>query len=240
MSPELALRPATAGDLAAVAELHLAVRADGVPAMPPLVHDPHEVRRHVAGWDLARHEVWLAEDDERVLGYLRLSGSWLDDLYVAVPAQRRGVGSALLELAMGLRPDGFCLWVFASNAPARAFYAAHGLVELETTDGSANEEQAPDVRVAWPGARPWEFWRGLIDEVDAELGDLLARRAALSGAVRRLRGGPGRDRDREREVARRMAERVPALGPERVARVVDVIITESLEAAAGPGEPDPG
>ncbi len=231
---DLTLRSATVEDLEAVAELLLAVRAASVPTMPALVHDPGEVRDHVARWDLDDHEVWLAERAGRVVGYLRLTGGWLDDLYVAVDEQRTGVGSALLDLAQGLRPGGLCLWVFASNRPARCFYARHGLTELESSDGSANEEREPDVRLAWPGEQPWDFWRGLIDDVDEHLGDLLARRAALSAAVRRLRGGPGRDRDREREIARRMAQRVPMLGPERVARIVDVIITESLEAAAGP------
>ena len=39
--------------------------------------------------------------------------------------------------------------MFESNAPARAFYARHGLVEREHTDGSENEERAPDLRMAW-------------------------------------------------------------------------------------------
>ena len=73
-----------------------------------------------------------------------------------------------------MRPDGFCLWVFESNTGARAFYARHGLVELERTDGSGNEEKAPDVKMAWPGHDPVAFFRGLIDEVDAGLGELLA------------------------------------------------------------------
>ena len=29
--------------------------------------------------------------------------------------------------------------------------------------------------MAWPGADPLAFYRGLIDEVDDQLGDLLAR-----------------------------------------------------------------
>ena len=40
------------------------------------------------------------------------------------------------------RPDGFCLWVFESNTPAREFYPRRGLLDLERTDGSANMERA--------------------------------------------------------------------------------------------------
>ena len=143
----------------------------------------------------------------------------------------QGVGSALLDLVKAQRPDGFCLWVFEMNAPARGFYARHGLVELERTDGSGNEEQAPDVRMAWPGTDPLRFFRGLIDEVDEQLGDLLARRAALTRAVQEHKGEPTRDPDREREIAAALAARAPALGHERLARIVHAIITESLDAA---------
>ena len=79
---------------------------------------------------------------------------WLDDLYVDPAAQGTGVGSALLDLVKAQRPAGFCLWVFESNEPARGFYRARGLVDLERTDGAANEEKAPDIRMAWPGTDP--------------------------------------------------------------------------------------
>ena len=91
-------------------------------------------------------------------------------------------------MVTSLRPDGFCLWVFESNTPARAFYPGRGCVELERTDGSANEEKAPDIRVAWPGPRPAAgFLRGLIDETDLVLGDVLARRTALTRAVQSVK-----------------------------------------------------
>lgn len=46
---------------------------------------------------------------------------------------------------------GLTLWVFETNVDARRFYRDHGFVEVERTDGSANEERSPDVRYAWPG-----------------------------------------------------------------------------------------
>jgi len=39
---------------------------------------------------------------------------------------------------------------------------------------------------------------------------------------------------REREIAEAMARRAPELGPDRLARIVDVVITESLDAAHRP------
>ncbi|MEO5853505.1 MAG: GNAT family N-acetyltransferase [Nocardioides sp.] len=152
----------------------------------------------------------------------------LDDLYVSPDHAREGIGSALLDLAMSLRPDGFCLWVFESNTPAREFYARHGLVTLERTDGDGNEEKAPDLRLAWPGRDPVAFFRRLIDDVDVGLGDLLARRVALTRVVQDHKPDRTRDRDREREIAERLAARAPALGPDRLGRLVHAIITESL------------
>lgn len=230
---ELHLRPAdatSASDAEAVSDIHLASRAAA--AMPPGIHSPHEVRSWLHT-RLGVDEVWLAEVDGRPVGYARLTSTWLDDLYVVPDAGRTGVGGALLELAKSLRPNGFCLWVFEMNAPARAFYARHGLVELERTDGSGNEEKAPDLRLAWPGEDPLGFYRRLIDEVDEQLGDLLARRAALTRVVQPHKATSTRDPQREREIAQSLAVRAPALGAERLAPIVDAIITASLDAADG-------
>ena len=233
---DVTLRPATSSDLPAIAQVHLAARAAAVPAMPPTVHTDDEVRSWVSSWDLATYDVWVAEEGDEVVGYARWTSSWLDDLYVVPAAQSRGVGSALFDLVTAERPEGFCLWVFESNTPAREFYAARGCLELERTDGSANEEKAPDIRVAWPGAEPLAFLRGLIDEIDDSLGDLLARRTALTRAVQEIKHDTSRDPEREASIARRVAAIVPELGEARVGRIVHAIITESLDAVRPPAE----
>ena len=241
--PDLALRRGGADDLDAVADLHLRVRAAAVPAMPPLAGDPAALRAHLATWDLEAVELWLAEGHEgALLGYAVLQGDWLHSLYVDPDRQGAGVGSVLLDLVASLRPEGFCLWVFESNAPARRFYARRGLVELERTDGSGNAEGAPDLRLAWPGRDPMAFLRRQVDEVDAGLGDLLARRAALTRAIQDAKRATGasteRDPGREQDVVRRLAARAPALGEERLTRLVEVLVAESLSAAEeSPGGP---
>jgi chorismate mutase/ribosomal protein S18 acetylase RimI-like enzyme len=230
---DLVLRPADESDADAIAAIHLAARRAA--AMPPAVHAEAAVRLWL-GERLQVDEVWLAEVAGVAAGYARMTPVWLDDLYVAPDAQRTGVGSALLDLAKAQRPAGFCLWVFESNEPARGFYRRHDLVELERTDGAANEEGEPDVRMAWPGQEPLAFYRGLIDDVDAELGDLLNRRAALTRAVQHHKGTTERDPAREREIAQALAARAPLLGEDRAARIVHAIITESLAAATDPVE----
>ena len=146
--PDLLLRPAVPADVDAMAAIQVAARSAA--PMPPALHPPAEVRAHLAA-RLGDSESWVAESEGSVVGYARFTRTWLDDLYVDPARQRGGVGSALLDLVKARHPHGFGLWVFAENAPARAFYAARGLVEREHTDGSGNEERAPDVRLEWPG-----------------------------------------------------------------------------------------
>jgi len=184
---DMTLRPATPADLPAVASLYLAAREAAVPFMPPGIHPPDDVRRWVASWDLVRREVWLAETSETLLGFSDVQDDWLESLYVHPDHNGQGIGAALLDLVKGIRPNGFSLWVFQSNTRARQFYRRHGLVELEHTDGSGNEERSPDLRMAWPGAAPVHFFRSLLDAIDGELELLHARRAAVTAAIDRHR-----------------------------------------------------
>jgi GNAT superfamily N-acetyltransferase len=229
---ELTLRPALAVDLPQVAAVHIAARDAAYPSMPRTLHPPREVMAWVASWDLSVFSVWGAFSGEELVGYARFDDVWLDDLYVVPEAQGAGVGSALLDVVKAERRAGFRLWVFESNQPARGFYRAHGLVELEHTDGSGNEEKEPDLVMAWPGTDAVAFYRSLIDTADAELGDLLNRRAALTAAIQPHKGSSERDPAREREIARALARRAPSLGEDRLARIVHAIITESLDASS--------
>jgi GNAT superfamily N-acetyltransferase/chorismate mutase len=228
---DLLVRPAAAEESDDLAALY--GRSREAAAMPPGIHTAEEDR----GWFAARlrdgeHEVWVGERDGVLLGYAMLTATWLDHLFVDPAAQGSGVGGVLLDTAKGVRPDGLCLWVFETNAPARGFYRRRGFVELERTDGSANEEKAPDIRMAWPGRDPVAFFRGLIDEVDDALADLLARRVALTAVVQDVKESRERDAAREREIAERMARAAPQLGADRLARIVHSIVTESLDAVA--------
>jgi GNAT superfamily N-acetyltransferase len=152
MGLDLQLRPATSADAAAVALVHL--RARSAAPMPPSVHTDAEV----SAWLASRigtgsgDEVWVALAGEQVVGYARFTRTWLDDLYVDPEHAGRGIGTALLDLVKARHPAGFGLWVFVSNVPAYSFYATRGLLERERTDGSGNEERAPDIRLEWPGA----------------------------------------------------------------------------------------
>ena len=228
---DLVLRPGTAADAEQLTELYLAARRAAEPAMPPQQHSRESVLAYTSGM-IAEKEVWVAEADE-IVGFATLAEAFLDALYVGPDHQGFGIGTSLLDLAKARRPDGFALWVFASNAPARGFYHRHGLVELEHTDGSGNEERSPDVRMAWPGSDPVAFLRHQIDEVDDELALVLARRFALTATVqgyKRQPGQEGRDPVREHEIAQRMAAHAPGLGVARIERIMGTVIDASLDA----------
>jgi chorismate mutase/GNAT superfamily N-acetyltransferase len=235
--PELLLRPATSDDAEVLAAVHLASRRAATPPMPPSVHPDEDVLPWVAGW-LADDagETWLAEAAGEPVGYAHVTATWLDQLYVVPERAGQGIGSALLDLVKSLRPGGFALWVFESNEPARRFYRRHGLLELETTDGSGNDERAPDVRMTWPGVEPMAYLRAQVDEVDEDLAVLLARRAALTAVIQRFKkvpGHAGRDAAREAEIVARMARHAPSLGEAGLHRIMHEVISASLDAATG-------
>lgn len=233
---DLLLRPLTVDDLDLVGEIYCAARqaAAEVFAAPRAGVDAlaHQLRGVVDGGS-SRTECWVAEDDGP-LGFAVLVDGWLEALYVAPERQRHGVGSALLELAKARFADGFGLWVFAANAAARGFYHRHGLIELDHTDGSENDDGQPAVRMYWPGPEPLAGLRALIDAVDDELAVLLARRFALTASVQGFKpvgGRVGRDADREAQIVARMSERAPGLDRDALARVMDVVIGAALDVA---------
>jgi GNAT superfamily N-acetyltransferase len=146
------VRPAGAEDAEAVAEVFTA-SFESLTFLP-MLHSHEEHRAFIRGV-LDRDEVWVAEENGRVVGMAALTDEMLDHFYVHPEAHGRGAGSALLEQAKARRPDGFTFWVFQQNAHARSFYERRGCRLVRLTDGSGNEEKAPDALYEWrPGESP--------------------------------------------------------------------------------------
>lgn len=93
-------------------------------------------------------EVWLAEAEDGIVGYLALRGSYVDRLYVSPEHQRQGVGSSLLKHAMERSPAGLALYTHQKNTQARAFYEKHGFVAVKYGI-SPPPENEPDVEYHW-------------------------------------------------------------------------------------------
>ncbi|MGN6607122.1 MAG: GNAT family N-acetyltransferase [Jatrophihabitans sp.] len=140
------IRRATDDDAATVARIHLESR--DASDMPPGIHPPDDVLRHVREVVLPQREVWLARRDGRDVGLLVLDGDHLDWLFVLPADQGRGIGSALIDHAKSQRPGGLELWVFVVNERARRCYERHGFVVVGGTDGD-NEEGEPDLLMRW-------------------------------------------------------------------------------------------
>jgi len=144
------LRRASADDAGVIADLDITARAEAMPTVR-WAHPPDEVRRWMRDVMLPTHEVWVPEEGGALLGYMALHDVWVAQLYVRPGYWRRGIGTALLQKAKELRPDGLRLWCFQVNARARAFYEAHGFSAVKFTDGSDNEEREPDILYVWEG-----------------------------------------------------------------------------------------
>jgi GNAT superfamily N-acetyltransferase len=144
------VRPATADDAEALADLYSDARRAAVPQMPPAMHTDEEHRGYYARqFAQAEITVWVAESDARPLGFAICTPTFLEGIYVRSDLKGQGIGSLLLDVVEATHPEGFELWVFESNTGARRLYERRGLVEVERTDGSGNEEKSPDVRMAW-------------------------------------------------------------------------------------------
>ncbi|WP_406830756.1 GNAT family N-acetyltransferase [Pedococcus sp. KACC 23699] len=151
--PPVSIRPGTAADAAGIADLFWQVRTESTPRIPMIVHPRESILPFVEHVLLGQGEVWVAEADGRLVGFLALAEpDELGHLYIADDHTGRGLGSLFLEVAKERFPAGLQLWAFQSNTGALRFYERHGFVAVEWTDGD-NEEGAPDVRMVWAPAR---------------------------------------------------------------------------------------
>lgn len=73
--------------------------------------------------------VWVAEKQEKILGFCVREEDNIGALYVAGPARNCGVGKRLLDLAKENR-DWITVWAYELNTQARKFYRREGLVEI--------------------------------------------------------------------------------------------------------------
>jgi GNAT superfamily N-acetyltransferase len=147
---EVSVRRGGAEDAPALAALYTAARMAAVPQMPPAMHTAEEdvgfFSRRMTDEEVT---AWVAEADGELLGFALCTPTFLDGLYVRPDLKGQGIGSLLLDVVEATHPEGYELWVFESNTGARRLYERRGLVEVERTDGSGNEEKAPDIRMAW-------------------------------------------------------------------------------------------
>jgi GNAT superfamily N-acetyltransferase len=147
------IRPAREDEIEPLTQLFLRARNE----MEYLPRVPDKAAVPIAARIREHEDVWVAEEDGQLLGFLGIEHSMtlgapvLEKLYVEPTEQNRGVGTALLDKAKELRPGELYLWVFQKN-PARRLYERNGFVLVKLTDGADNMEREPDALYRWAGA----------------------------------------------------------------------------------------
>jgi ribosomal protein S18 acetylase RimI-like enzyme len=139
------IRRASPDDAAAISDLFVRTRDE----MTYLPRIPEHVRPLLGGRFLERAELWVVDEEGRLVGFAGVSGSELTHLYIDPSAQDRGLGSALLDHVKSLCPERLELWVFQANEGARRFYERHGFELIRRTDGAGNMEREPDALYEW-------------------------------------------------------------------------------------------
>ena len=143
------LRRAALADAGQVARLQRHVMRVSLPYLPDL-HTPEEDLRFFSERLFPENEVWVAEADGQIIGYVAFKPGWVSHLYVHPDHQAQGIGPKLLAKAL---EDGAPRehWTFQQNDRARRFYEARGFELIRLTDGADNEEKTPDALYRWAG-----------------------------------------------------------------------------------------
>lgn len=143
------IRPMTEADLMAVVALWQTTKRAAYPYLPleqsySFDDNLHFFRDHI----FVSCDIWLAEQEQLLLGFLAIRGSYIDRLYILPSAQQQGIGTALIAHAKLLSPTGLELHTHQENHSACAFYEKHGF-QAVGFGISPPPESAPDVEYHW-------------------------------------------------------------------------------------------
>lgn len=135
-------------DLEAVVRAWRKSRDDSQPWLEARMGHTHEDDLRFFGGTIAiENDVWVAVERE-IAGFLAIAGERLGWLYVDPASQRRGIGTALLDKAKALSPEGLTLFTHQRNERARAFYERRGFRAVKF-GVSPPPESEPDLRYRW-------------------------------------------------------------------------------------------
>ncbi|HSX02126.1 MAG TPA: GNAT family N-acetyltransferase [Candidatus Saccharimonadia bacterium] len=142
------IRRAQLAEAESLANLFLRSFRSALPTVK-LAHTDDETRQWYRDHLLPETDTWVFIREGKIVGFISLSASTVEQLYVDSRETGKGVGARLIETAKQIRPKGLSLATFAVNIPARRFYEKHGFKHVRSTDGSNNEEHEPDVYYEW-------------------------------------------------------------------------------------------
>lgn len=95
---------------------------------------------------VADNKVYVAvqKSTEKVVGIIAFDSSFINQLYIDIDFQNRGVGSDLLAIALKNQVKPLQLHTFEVNVQAQSFYEKHGF-EIVARGSCDNEEKMPDI-----------------------------------------------------------------------------------------------
>jgi len=113
-----------------------------------------------SSYDPNHVQVAIDTGSSTIVGCMVLAGSEVEQLYMQIGYQRRGIGSRFMSIAKSLSPDRLELFAFQKNTHAQAFYKKHEFVEqsrgvasFKGNPWAEKAEQLADIRFVWsPGA----------------------------------------------------------------------------------------
>ena len=128
-------------DWTRISEIHDAARLDELAASVG-VEAFLTLEQTYEGEGLFDGDVWVAELDGVVAGFLAFSDDEVTWMYVDPSRYRRGVGRALLQHCLERAGDEVELTVLAGNDGAQALYEGAGFVVTATTTGKLAGNEA--------------------------------------------------------------------------------------------------
>lgn len=147
MQNSAVIRPFRQEDLGAVMEIWLAANLQAHDFVPAAYWRAHYAE---AAEGIAGAEVYVCEEDGRLLGFAGLTGDYLAGLFVRPGEQSRGVGKRLLDRAKRGR-ERLTLSVYGKNSRAAAFYAREGFVP---ESAGTEENGETELHLCWQKGGP--------------------------------------------------------------------------------------
>lgn len=144
---KISIRQAASSESDAVAAIARKSRSHFLPYLPDL-HSFDGDKKLYRNRVFSECDVWIAVENQHIVGFCAFREGWVDHLYLLPTHVGRSIGEALLNKAK--ESHGLLrLWVFQRNERAISFYERNEFQKMSETDGSSNEENAPDALYEW-------------------------------------------------------------------------------------------
>jgi GNAT superfamily N-acetyltransferase len=144
---EVIFRQAALFDSNNVAAIARTSRTHFLPYLPTLP-TIESYRKFYCNSVFAECQVWVAEEEQELVGFCAFKEDWVDHLYLLPTHVGKTLGKTLLNKAKE-NHNFLQLWVFQQNSRAISLYERNGFHKVKETDGSWNREKVPDALYEW-------------------------------------------------------------------------------------------